>query len=81
MKLISERGKKLGSIMKATHELWDLEAFGREVKRRKILERLYKKLYRCENNSAADLSLSPKEILDFIYSRAADGYPYRWREP
>ena len=78
--MVSEKRKKLGSVMKATHDLWDLEAFGREVKRRKILERFYRKFYRYRESTGADLAFQPKEILDFIYSRASDGYPYHWRD-
>lgn len=78
--MVSEARKKLGDIMKTTHDLWDLEAFGREVKRRKILERLYRKLYRYRDDTRISMAMEPKEVLDFLYGRAADGYPYQWRD-
>jgi hypothetical protein len=78
---VLSKAKTLGEMMLATHELWDLEAFGREVKRRKVLERLYRKLHRLRRVEGIELALNPADIFEFIYSRAADGYPYAWREP
>jgi len=67
--------EKFGQMLVDTHLLWDLEAFGREVRRRKVLERIYKKFYKVRNKKGADLAFDPEEIMDFIYSRAADNYP------
>jgi hypothetical protein len=72
----ADRRAALGEILKGTHELWDLEAFGREVKRRKVLEQLYVKLYLHRQADGAELVFGPRDILNFIYSRAADGYPF-----
>lgn len=74
----------IGEILRETHDLWDLEAFQREVRRRKAVERLYRKLYRLALSDRPDraaiieLALSPEELWHFIYntsSRAIDGYP------
>lgn len=74
-----DKKEALGQIIIATHDVWDLEAFGREVRRRKVLERLYRKLHRYRNAEGVDFALNPTEIMSFVYSRAADGYP--WWEP
>ncbi|MEM4312277.1 MAG: hypothetical protein QXX95_07805 [Nitrososphaerales archaeon] len=66
---------KFGQMLVDTHLLWDLEAFGREVRRRKVLERIYKKLYRDKNGKGVELAFDPKEVIEFVYSRAADNYP------
>ena len=65
----------LGQMLVETHTVWDLEAFGREVSRRKVLERIYKKLYHHRHAEGADLAWDPSEIMNFVYGRAADGYP------
>ncbi|GBC74795.1 hypothetical protein HRbin06_00102 [archaeon HR06] len=67
--------EKFGQMLVDTHLLWDLEAFGREVRRRKVLERIYKKFYKVRNRKGVDLAFDPEEIMAFIYSRAADNYP------
>lgn len=76
---------KLGAMLIDTHALWDLEAFGREVRRRKVLERFYKKLYllkvrESKDATAAELAYDPKEVLAFVYGRAADGHPIYYRD-
>ena len=57
--------------------MWDLEAFSREVKRRKVVDQMYYKLYRLRDIEAMELVLNPRDVADYIYGRAADGHSYR----
>lgn len=72
-----DKKAQLGKFLKEAHDLWDLEAFSREVKRRKVLEQMYQKLYIFKEVEGVELVLNPRDIADYIYSRAADGHPYR----
>lgn len=57
--------------------MWDLEAFSREVKRRKVVDQMYYKLYRLRDIEAIELILNPRDVANYIYGRAADGHSYR----
>lgn len=72
-----DKKAQLGDFLKHAHDLWDLEAFSREVKRRKVVELMYHKLYRLRGVEGVELALNPRDIADYIYGRAADGHPFR----
>ncbi len=74
---IMDKKAQLGEMLKKAHDLWDLEAFSREVKRRKVLEQMYHKLYKFKEVEGIEIVLNPRDIADYIYSRAADAHPYR----
>ena len=72
-----DKKAQIGDVLKHAHDLWDLEAFSREVKRRKVVEQMYHKLYRLRTVEGIELALNPRDIADYIYGRAADGHPFR----